>query len=224
MGGDSAVRKRADGRLKIGPLREGPPAAFGGHAPTPTDAMISLGLLNVGDPGAAEAAIVQLGRELGLDREAAAQAVLRQMAETIADSARSFIHEINSQPVYTIHEVLREERIEPASVLIIGGPAPQVASYVGEAMGLPARVPPHHEVANAVGAAVARVTAQVTLQADTERGTAIIPEANMEWKTTYGFDLDEAVVLARETLFQQASLIGAEQNAMETFVSEKTSF
>ncbi|MCP4295584.1 MAG: hypothetical protein GY786_08260, partial [Proteobacteria bacterium] len=60
--------------------------------------------------------------------------------------------------------------IEPTSVLIVGGPAPQIAEYIGRAFGLPHRFPHHHGVANAVGAAVARVTSVITLQADTERG------------------------------------------------------
>ncbi|MCK4534620.1 MAG: hydantoinase/oxoprolinase family protein, partial [Syntrophobacterales bacterium] len=43
VGGDSRVRYE-DGRLVIGPERDGPAAAFGGPSPTPTDAMIALGL------------------------------------------------------------------------------------------------------------------------------------------------------------------------------------
>ncbi len=43
VGGDSTVRFQ-EGKLTIGPEREGPAAAFGGPFPTPTDAMIVLGL------------------------------------------------------------------------------------------------------------------------------------------------------------------------------------
>ncbi|MEJ2024199.1 MAG: hydantoinase/oxoprolinase family protein, partial [Deltaproteobacteria bacterium] len=43
IGGDSAVRLGADGSLQVGPHRQGPPMAFGGRVPTPTDAMIALG-------------------------------------------------------------------------------------------------------------------------------------------------------------------------------------
>ncbi|MBW2545278.1 MAG: hydantoinase/oxoprolinase family protein, partial [Deltaproteobacteria bacterium] len=48
IGGDSRVRYE-DGRLVIGPERDGPAAAFGGPSPTPTDAMIALGLTNIGN-------------------------------------------------------------------------------------------------------------------------------------------------------------------------------
>ncbi len=43
VGGDSVVSLQ-EGKLSIGPDREGPAAAFGGPFPTPTDAMIVLGL------------------------------------------------------------------------------------------------------------------------------------------------------------------------------------
>ncbi len=223
-GGDSAVQKNADGTLTVGPARKGPPVAFGGDTATPTDAMITLGLLDVGNNRAAKAAMEDLGNALGCKAETAAERVLQQMADTIAQSARAFVYDINAQPVYTIYEVLNEEKIEPTSVLVMGGPAPQLAPYVEKALGLPCRVPPHYDVANAVGAAVARVTAQVTLQADTERGTVIIPEAGVEHKIDRSFDMDQAINLARETLCRQAMMIGAQGNSLETAITEKQIF
>ena len=181
-GGDSVIQVNDAGNMTVGPLRNGPPAALGGNMATPTDAMVTLGLLALGDKGAARAAMERLGATLGCNAEGAAERVLKKMAEVIAQSARAFIYDINAQPVYTIHQVLNEEKISPTSVLIMGGPAPHIAPYVEKALGLPCRVPPHYDVANAVGAAVARVTAQVTLQADTQRGTVIIPEAGRNTK------------------------------------------
>ena len=204
IGGDSEVCMEERGGLRIGPVRRGKPMAMGGPAPTPTDAMITLGLLEAGDRDSARAAMEELGRSSGWDAATTAQLVLKHMAETIAESAKAFICDINSQPVYTIHEVVEDQKIEPTSVLIVGGPAPQIAEYVGKAFGLPHRFPYHHGVANAVGAAVARVTSEITLQADTERGSVIIPEADVEDKINTGFDIEEAVALGREILSRQA--------------------
>jgi len=223
-GGDSVVQVKTNGKITVGPLRKGPPVAFGGAVATPTDAMVTLGLLALGNKVAAKAAMENLGGALGCNAEATAERVLQQMAETIAHSARAFVYNINAQPVYTIHQVLNEEKIVPTSVLIVGGPAPQLAPYVEKALGLPCRVPPHYDVANAVGAAVARVTAQVTLQADTERGTVIIPEAGEEHKTDRRFDMDQAIAMARKTLCRQAMTIGAENNSLETVITEKQVF
>ena len=223
-GGDSVIQVKPNGKMTVGPLRKGPPVAFGGAAATPTDALVTLGLLALGNKAAAKAAMEELGSALGCNAEAAADRVLQQMAETIAQSARAFVYDINAQPVYTIHQVLNEEKIVPTSVLIVGGPAPHLAPYMEKALGLPCRIPPHYDVANAVGAAVARVTAQVTLQADTERGTVIIPEAGEEHKTDRSFDMDQAIAMARKTLFRQAMMIGAEDNSLETIITEKQVF
>ena len=223
-GGDSVIQVKPNGKMTVGPLRKGPPVAFGGAAATPTDALVTLGLLALGNKAAAKAAMEELGSALGCNAEAAADRVLQQMAETIAQSARAFVYDINAQPVYTIHQVLNEEKIVPTSVLIVGGPAPHLAPYMEKALGLPCRIPPHYDVANAVGAAVARVTAQVTLQADTERGTVIIPEAGEEHKTDRRFDMDQAIAMARKTLCRQAMMIGAEDNSLETIITEKQVF
>ncbi len=223
-GGDSAIQVKTNGKMTVGPLRKGPPVAFGGAVATPTDALVTLGLLALGNKVAAKAAMEELGSALGCNAEATAERVLQQMAETIAHSARAFVYDINAQPVYTIHQVLNEEKIVPTSILIVGGPAPHIAPYVEKALGLPCRVPPHYDVANAVGAAVARVTAQVTLQADTERGTVIIPEAGEEHKTDRRFDMDQAIAMARKTLCRQAMTIGAEDNSLETVITEKQVF
>ena len=223
-GGDSVIQVKGSGKMTVGPLRNGPPVAFGGAVATPTDAMVTLGLLDVGNKGAARSAMADLGEILGLNAEGAAERVLQEMARTIAQSVRAFVHEINAQPVYTIHQVLNEEKIKPDSVLVMGGPAPHLAPYVEKALRLPCRVPPHYHVANAVGAAVARVTAQVTLQADTERGTVIIPEVGEEHNIDRRFNMEQAMVLARETLCKRALIIGARDNSLETSVIEKQVF
>jgi hypothetical protein len=146
------------------------------------------------------------------------------MAETIAESAQAFLHYLNARPVYTIYEVLQEEKIEPASVVLIGGPAAQLAEYVGRALNLPHRVPAHSSVANAVGAAVARVTSEITLQADTERGTVIIPEADIEEKIDYRFNAEDALGLAGRVLKKQALDMGADAKALDMSVTEKQEF
>jgi len=224
IGGDSEVRMGQNGRLKIGPVRRGRPAALGGPAPTPTDAMILLDLLDTGDRDAARAAMEKVGGIAGWDAVATAERVLQGMAETIAASAKAFIYDINAQPVYTIHEVLADQRVEPTSILILGGPAPQMARYIGPAFGLPCRFPRHHGVANAVGAAVARVTSEITLQADTQRGSVIIPEADVKKDIDAGFNMEKAIALGRAVLCRQAAGIGADEKGLEISITEKQTF
>jgi len=49
-GGDSVIQVKTDGKMTVGPLRNGPPVAFGGAVATPTDAMVTLGLFAVYRP------------------------------------------------------------------------------------------------------------------------------------------------------------------------------
>jgi len=224
VGGDSEVRRGTAGELRVGPARKGPPVALGGTVATPTDAMIALDLLRVGHPEAARDSMKSLDSSGGQEPKSTALHILETMANTVADAARAFLKHINSRPVYTIHEVLQEQKIVPDAVVVIGGPAQQIAPFIGRALGLPCRVPDHSGVANAVGAAVARVTAEITLQADTQRGALVIPEAGVDRKIPFRFTLREAMDLAREVLQEQARKIGAEQEPLEISVTEQQVF
>jgi N-methylhydantoinase A/oxoprolinase/acetone carboxylase beta subunit len=224
VGGDSETCIEDNGTMRIGPLRRDVPAALGGSAPTPTDAMVALGLLALGDRKAAVRAMEVLGSPSGWPPETTAEQVLSRMAEIIAQSASSFVHEINSRPVYTIHEVLHEDRIEPTVAVLIGGPATQMAPYLSRALGLPHRVPPHCSVANAIGSAVARVTDEITLHSDTQRGSVVIPEAHLQKSVDTRFGLDQAVALGTEVLRKRALKAGADPQTLEISVLEKQVF
>jgi N-methylhydantoinase A/oxoprolinase/acetone carboxylase beta subunit len=224
VGGDSQVRLDAAGRLRIGPLRLGRPMGFGGQTPTPTDAMITLGLLHHGDRERARRSMEDLGAAMGEDANGASERILERMAESISDSAMAFVHAINARPLYTIREVLERKRVEPEAIVLIGGPAPQMARYLERALRLPCRVPPHYGVANALGAAVARVTTEVTLQADTERGSLAIPEADIFLEIGNQFTVDDAFNLAREVLEAQALQTGAGPGPPDVTVSERQVF
>jgi N-methylhydantoinase A len=223
IGGDSEITMR-EGTLRVGPRRRGRPMAFGGRVPTPTDAMITLDLLEAGDREAANMAMKKMGEFMGLSPKAMAQRILETMARAIADSVEAFLAGINSRPVYTIHEVLQEKKIVPDSLVVIGGPAPQVAPFIGKALGLSYRVPKHFGVANAIGAAVARVTAEITVQADTERGFLVIPEAGIHQKIPFRYQPADAMSFANEVLRDRAVRIGADPDALEISIIEEQVF
>ncbi len=224
IGGDSEVRTDSEGRLRIGPTRCGPPAALGGPRPTPTDAMIALGLLEAGERDRALRAMEPISASLGMEVIEAADAVLNRTADLIAESVRAFLHFINSQPVYTVREVLEGVIIEPTNVVLVGGPANQLAGPLERALGIPCRVPPHAGVANAVGAAISRVTSEISLQADTGRGTVVVPEAGIQDFIDSEFDLDQSMAIAREALEKLVIEAGGTYLKPEVAVTEKQSF
>lgn len=224
IGGDSAVLAEPGRALRIGPRRLGPPRAFGGPAPTPTDAMVVLGLLKAGDAEAAYAAMTEVAVVLETTAEEAAQAVLDRTAELIGGSVHAFLHFINSRPVYTVREVLEGTTVEPTGLVLIGGPAHSLQGPLERALNLPCHIPPHAEVANAVGAAVSRVTAEVTLQADTTRGSVVIPEADLHRVIDAGFSMDQGLGLARETLQKIVLAAGSTETDAEFTVTEQQTF
>jgi hypothetical protein len=168
LGGDSAVRV-ANGTILVGPERQGPALALGGPAPTPTDALVILGKTKWGDPTLARRGFTPLAAQLGLSLEAAAEAVFDRTCRLILAEADAMIRRINSQPVYTVHEMQEGRQIKPTTLLVLGGPAPLFAERLERLSSFKVGVVPRWEVANALGAALARTTSEVILYADTQR-------------------------------------------------------
>ena len=161
VGGDSAV-KIEKGDILIGPQREGPAAALDGPFPTPTDAMIVEGIVAFGDHQKAQNAIALIAKKLHMSVQNAARAIVEKMAAMIADNVRQILAEINNKPVYTIHELLEGKIIRPRILYVVGGPA-AIAPFIAQNLGYPYSIPDHSEVSNALGVAVARTTAEITI-------------------------------------------------------------
>ncbi len=223
VGGDSRVRFQ-EGRLMIGPEREGPAAAFGGPSPTPTDAMIVLGLTAIGDGNLAAAALRPLAEAMHLPIGETAGAIFRETCGQIAAHVRSFIEEINDQPVYTIHELLEGKRLFPRLLYVVGGPAVPMAGELGRLLSCEPHIPVHSEVANAIGAALARTTAEMTILADTERRIMTIAEEGFQTAIPPDFSIKDVICFGREKLREKAGKMGAREEDMEIEVLEVQEF
>jgi N-methylhydantoinase A len=223
VGGDSAVRCQ-EGSLAIGPERNGPAAAFGGPCPTPTDAMIVLGLAEIGDLSLAAAALTPIAATLRCSVPVAAAKIFQATCNIIADNVRNVISEINSEPVYTIHELLKGKRLNPQCLYVVGGPAKPMAAELGRLLGCETRIPAHAEVANAIGAALARTTAELTILADTEQRVLTISEEGFQMGIPSGFTCEEAIRIGRERLRDKALRMGAMEDELEIEVVEAQVF
>ncbi len=222
-GGDSRVRFTG-GELSIGPERDGPAAAFGGRHPTPTDAMIVLGLTNIGDPRRAAGAVGELARSMDVPPREAAERIFEGTCRQIASSVKDMIDEINNKPVYTIHEMLEGKKIKPEKLYIVGGPAEPMAERLGEILGLSTVIPPHAEVANAIGAALARNTTEVTVLADTERRLMTIAEEGLQTAIPAEFSRGDALQVCREMIRERALRFGAGIEDIEMEIVEDLEF
>jgi N-methylhydantoinase A len=206
LGGDSTVRMK-DGEFVIGPDKQGPPLALGGKMPTPTDAMIVQGTIEAGSPARAEEAMLMLRPDR--DAKETAAALLQCFAGRVYDTVSEMIEEVFSRPVYTVSAFLEREKLTPARLITIGGPALALRDVLEERFKLDCIVPDDYEVANAVGAARARLTVQASLYGDTTTGRLSIPEISLMETVGKRFDMMEAESRLIDTVSIMARDMGA---------------
>jgi N-methylhydantoinase A/oxoprolinase/acetone carboxylase beta subunit len=223
LGGDSTVSVQ-DGRLKVGPERLGPALAYGGPAPTPTDALVITGDIDNGDKDKAVAGLTPLAKTLGVDVDTVADNVIALACKTIMSAARQLIERINRKPVYTVHELQEGYRVDPKHLLILGGPAPYFAKHLKKYTADHIEVVARWNVANAIGAALARTTCEVNFFADTEQGLAESPEENYHRRIDRNFDSEAAVQEALNLLKEKAVQRGANPDNLETEIVEALQF
>ena len=221
-GGDSFVHIDGDA-LCVGPQRQGPPAAMGGNSPTPTDAFAVLGEFENGDKSRAHEAISSIAEKLGREVEDVAREIISVMVHNIKAKATEFIDEVNSNPVYTIQEMLHPELVEPKQIMIIGGPAGQLKPYIEDVFGLECIVPDHAMVANALGAALARTTAQITMLADTQLGRLVCPELGIEEEASRMLSIEDLKAFGENAIREHAAYLGL-TDEIETTILEEQSF
>jgi hypothetical protein len=210
--------------LTVGPDREGPAAACGGPLPTPTDALVVAGKSAIGSRDRAVAALAPLAARLGTEVDEVARRILAQTCAAIAQAVRAFITEINSRPVYTIHELLEDRRFAPRRLCIIGGPAHSLAEPLGNLLESVPAVPEHAEVANAIGAALARTTTELTLLADTDRRRLTIAEEGVQMTIPAHFTRGDVIRVGRQRLKAKAMEWGAAESEAEIEVVEAQEF
>ena len=225
LGGDSQVT--FDGkRVTIGPQRMGPPVALGGPHVTPTDAVVVLGGAAFGDEKMAYAALQAMGAPFGVEPRALAEKIVTAFAEKAAAAIQTVYAELNNRPVYTVSQVLAGADLRPKRLIGMGGPAAYFIPKIGAALGLPYQVLPHHEAANAIGAAASRPTFAITLRADTALGKMVVPELDYEAAIDrpFTFDLEAARQEAVRQTVNYAAKMGTAIAATEIEITEEEVF
>jgi N-methylhydantoinase A/oxoprolinase/acetone carboxylase beta subunit len=223
LGADSAVELK-DGKINVGPQRLGPAMAYGGNTPTPTDALFVLQDITGGDRGKAIDGLKPLAQARGVKVEQLASEIIDMTCRQILSGADRLIERINSKPVYTLKEIQEGYVVRPQSILVLGGPAPQFAPYLEAISSLRVGVVPRWEVANAIGAALARTTCDVIFFADTEQQVAEAPAESFDCRIDADFDCDAAVRQAFELLRTKAIACGANAQHLEMEVTEAQQF
>jgi N-methylhydantoinase A/oxoprolinase/acetone carboxylase beta subunit len=223
IGGDSELRYSA-GALRVGPKRRGACIAAGGESPALMDALIYCGHAAFGDVDASRQGIETFAAECDMEPLELAESVINLAVETISRAVHDFIAEVNSTPVYTIREMLHGNKLTPAQVSIMGGPAESFQQLLTDALALPVHTVPQFAVANAIGAAMTRPTFELELFADTEAQTLFIPVMGEKRAVSARYTLTDAVLDAKEALIEYFRQRGLAVDVDDIQVTEKQSF
>jgi uncharacterized protein YajQ (UPF0234 family) len=202
----------------------GPALAYGGPAPTPTDALVITGDIDNGDRDKAVDGLTPLAKTLGVSVDTIADNIIALACKTIMSAARQLIQRINRKPVYTVHELQEGYQVNPNHIHILGGPAPYFAKHLKKYTDNSIDVVARWNVANAIGAALARTTCEVNFFADTQQGIAEAPEENYNRRIDRNFDSEAAVQEALNLLKEKAVQRGANPENLETEIVEALQF
>lgn len=223
LGGDSYVRFE-DGKLMIGPRRLDSAIAFGGTTLTPTDALVYLDKMEAQYPDESLRAIEAMAKEQNMSPSTLAHQIIQTFVDTIEQTIHLALEKINGGPVYTIKELLRDRFVKPQSVGMIGGPSKALAPYLEDTLKMPVTYPSHYEIANAIGAALAKPTMEISLLADTDRKILSIPELEIYEQIDRSFDLEKAKRIVISELQHSAEKYGLTADASQIEITEASSF
>lgn len=225
IGGESVVRFK-NGNLTVGPERVGPSVALGGIEPTLGDALIVLGHANYGDFNLASRALQDLAdaiqatlqsnnvntlnNQLTLIKTASdvARLILQNALETIQRGVDEVITVENKRPIYVVADIVNPDIFVPEHIVVVGGTAPSLGVSIGEYMDLPITIPENAAVANAIGAALALSTIELTVHVDTKRRLLVIPELGIKQQNCTLKRAEQVVERAKEALSEEALRLG----------------
>ena len=225
IGGESVVRLK-NGNLTVGPERVGPSVALGGVEPTLGDALIVLGHANYGDFNLASRALQDLAdaiqatlrsnnvntsnNQLTLIKTASdvARLIVEKALQTIQRGVDEVITVENKRPIYVVADIVNPDIFVPEHIVVVGGTAPSLGASIGEYMDLPITIPENAAVANAIGAALALSTIELTVHVDTKRRLLVIPELGIKQQNCTLKRAEQVVERVKEALSEEALRLG----------------
>ena len=225
IGGESVIRLK-NGNLTVGPERVGPSVALGGIEPTLGDALIVLGHANYGDFNLASRALQDLAdaiqatlqsnnvntlnNQLTLIKTASdvARLIVQNALETIQHGINEVVKVENKRPIYVVADIVNPDVFVPEHIVVVGGTAPSLGPSIGEYLELPVTIPENAAVANAIGAALALSTIELTVHVDTKRRLLVIPELGVKQQKCTLKRAEQVVERAKETLSEEAIRLG----------------
>lgn len=223
IGGDSVVRAQ-DGKVTIGPDRQGVAMVYGGRTITPTDSLCALGLIEGVDSLKGVETLMALSEELNKPVPEIAEMIFTTACQNILSAAQDMVDQINSRPVYTVHEMFEGMTVTPDHIQVLGGPAKQFAEKLATLFDGTVSTVPHWHVANAIGCALSRTTCEVTVYVDTARNIITAQGEELDKAVSRDMGLNEVRQIAFDLVRQKAIQRGAIPEYLQMEVIEESQF
>ena len=140
-----------------------------------------------------------------------AQLIVEKALETIQHGIDEVVQAENKRPVYVVADIVNPDVFVPAQIVVVGGTAPSLGPSIGEYLNLPVTIPENAAVANAIGAALALSTIELTVHVDTKRRLLVIPELGIKQQTCTLKRAEQVVERAKEALAEEALRLGLDK-------------
>ena len=140
-----------------------------------------------------------------------AQLIVEKALETIQHGIDEVVQAENKRPVYVVADIVNPDIFVPAQIVVVGGTAPSLGPSIGEFLNLPVTIPENAAVANAIGAALALSTIEITVHVDTKRRLLVIPELGIKQQTCTLKRAEQVVERAKEALIEEALRLGLDK-------------
>ena len=140
-----------------------------------------------------------------------AQLIVEKALETIQHGIDEVVQAENKRPVYVVADIVNPDVFAAAQIVVVGGTASSLGPSIGEFLNLPVIIPENAAVANAIGAALALSTIELTVHVDTKRRLLVIPELGIKQQTCTLKRAEQVVERAKEALIEEALRLGLDK-------------
>ncbi len=219
LGGDSSITINA-GQVEVEAYRRDVAACFGGKNATVTDAFNYKFNLNIGDPTLSAVALEQLGNKQ-MSKEELSAAIVDVVTNRLQDVITDMFKEWENEPAYKVWEVINKRKFTMEQIIGIGAASRAIIPYLAETMQVNHLIHQYADVANALGAAVARPTLVVNLHVDTQTKTYTLDPGGVRGTldNPRNYQLEDARQMAKKHLEE----VGKERG-MASYTDESSFF
>ena len=140
-----------------------------------------------------------------------AQLIVEKALETIQHGIDEVVQAENKRPVYVVADIVNPDVFAAAQIVVVGGTAPSLGPSIGQYLVLPVTIPENAAVVNAIGAALALSTIELTVHVDTKRRLLVIPELGIKQQTCTLKRAEQVVERAKEALAEEALRLGLDR-------------